>query len=400
MPCKLFHKILKHNTSLPDPLGQSRGSGNWTELVQYTDRVPSPSWISAPDGSFVHFNPAWIEFRGQNSAQNFWTQDIHPEDRPLFLETFQNALLSGTGNCIQFRILDQNGNYRRVQGTITPLIKDKALLGCLGSCIEIIDSPLLPKQKLETLEKEKQDLEIKLSEYSQLLFLKSRQAAMGEMMGYVAHQWKQPLNVIGLCVQNIQEHYNFGQLDEGFLSKTVDKTNELVRNMFQTIDEFLDFFKPKKDCQEFEIHEAVQKVLSLCGPSFKYKNIEISFNSSLSQTHIPGSPNEFSQVILNLLNNARETILERKIENGKIEIRISENENLIITVSDNGGGIAPEIMPRIFESYFTTRPQGTGIGLYLCKLIVEEKMKGGITVSNTPLGAEFRIVLPLGANQN
>ncbi|MCD8568077.1 MAG: HAMP domain-containing histidine kinase, partial [Geovibrio sp.] len=171
-----------------------------------------------------------------------------------------------------------------------------------------------------------------------------------------------------------------------------------------TIDDFRNFFKPARSMQFFDISAAVGDIVNLMLPQLKVNYIAVYIDNAGTEKYgseVSGYPNEFKQVILNLIANSKDAIAERRnrktlknSEAGIINIRIESNEKQVkITFSDNGGGIPDEAMHRLFEPYFTTKGSGSGIGLYMCRTIIEGKMKGKISARNVTEGAEFTIVL-------
>ena len=240
-------------------------------------------------------------------------------------------------------------------------------------------------ERLRTLEE--------LQEKNQLLLQQSRQAARGEMIGNIAHQWRQPLNALGLIVQQLPLFHHFGELNRESLEKCVSQSMELIRHMSRTIDDFRNFFKPGKEKVRFKVAEAVANTLSLIKDSFMNQRIAIEVIEH-DEPVIYGFPNEFAQTLLNILNNARDALTEREIYDPRVTITISSNDDrAVVTVTDNAGGIPAEIIDRIFEPYFTTKgPQaGTGVGLFMSKTIIEKNMDGRLSARNTEDGAEFRI---------
>jgi len=212
----------------------------------------------------------------------------------------------------------------------------------------------------------------------QLLFQQSKLAAMGEMIGAIAHQWRQPLNTLSLNIQLLVDDFFDKKVDEEYILSFEKKNLNIVNFMSKTIDDFRNFFKKDKEKQEFELLEAVIDVLKLIDKQLKNHNISIEIHGDDSK--IIGYKNEFKQVILNIINNAREAIVKNNTKNGTISINIKNN---IITITDNGGGIPKEIQNRIFEPYFTTKgAKGTGIGLYMSKIIIEEHMNGKLYFIN------------------
>jgi PAS domain S-box-containing protein len=225
-----------------------------------------------------------------------------------------------------------------------------------------------------------------------LMIQQSRQAAMGEMIGNIAHQWRQPLNAIGLYIQDLQDSFEHGELTEEYLNSSVGQAMDIVSHMSQTINDFRNFFKPDKEVLNFSVKDVIQRVLNFVSHSFKDSGVRLDVEMR-DDIFINGLPNEYSQVILNILNNAREALVERKVAAPMVKIQLSwAGDKSIVTISDNAGGIPVEIMDRIFDPYFTTKGAGgTGIGLYISKTIIEQNMNGILTVRNCGEGAEFRI---------
>jgi PAS domain S-box-containing protein len=232
-----------------------------------------------------------------------------------------------------------------------------------------------------------------LRQNEQMLIHQSRQAALGEMIGNIAHQWRQPLNSLGLLVQQAPLYYPLGEVDQEYLEKTAQKCMDLIQHMSQTIDDFRNFFKPNKKKVPFSVREEVAKTISLMEGSFQGQKLELSFQED-GDPVIEGYPNEFSQVLLNILINARDALLERQVATPRVVITVgTEGGRAVVTVADNAGGIPEEIMDKIFDPYFTTKgPQaGTGVGLFMSKTIIEKNMGGKLSVRNRESGAEFRI---------
>jgi PAS domain S-box-containing protein len=232
-----------------------------------------------------------------------------------------------------------------------------------------------------------------LREKEQMLLQQSRLAAMGEMINNIAHQWRQPLNVLGLLVQQLQMSYEMGSLSKDDLSVSVDKSMGLINHMSRTIDDFRNYFRPDKEPVLFSIREVVERTVSLVEDSFRNHQIGIDFRAGASPS-IVGFPNEYSQALLNIMMNARDALLEKRPDNAMVTISVTrEGERAVVIIADNGGGIPAEIMDKIFEPYFTTKgpDRGTGVGLFMSKTIIEKNMHGMLTVRNTAVGAEFRI---------
>lgn len=223
-----------------------------------------------------------------------------------------------------------------------------------------------------------------------LLLQQSRMAAMGEMIQNIAHQWRQPLNSLGLNVQLLKVYHDQGKLNEETLSKSVNDAMLLVQHMSATIDDFREFFRPDREKVTFKVSQVVDKTVKLVEGSFRSKRIGITVTCD-DDAVCHGYPNQYAQVMLNLLNNAREAIEHKQPEAPQVRLSVGmHNGRSRVVISDNGGGIHDSILYKIFDPHFTTKgPQGTGIGLFMAKNIIERNMLGSLEVHNIDHGAEF-----------
>lgn len=228
-----------------------------------------------------------------------------------------------------------------------------------------------------------------------MLIQQNRLAAMGEMISNIAHQWRQPLNNIGLIVQNLPLSLESGELNALELDKEVACAMEIILHMSRTIDDFRNFFRQDKEKQGFAVNQVVDRSLKLVATTLTYDNIRVDVAREKDIT-ATGYQNEYAQVLLNILANAREVLTERGVPEPRISIHLaSVNGRSVVTIRDNGGGIADDVLPRIFDPYFTTKEpgKGTGIGLYMSKVIMEQHMDGRLSARNIDGGAEFVIEL-------
>jgi len=247
------------------------------------------------------------------------------------------------------------------------------------------------QQKLQDLNK---NLQKKVNEQVEeivrkdtVLSQQSKLATIGEMIGTVAHQWKQPLNTLGIIMQDIEDAYEYGELDRKYLEDSVKSGLEQIDFMSETIDDFRNFFRVAKDIEEFHVKDAINEVLHMFMAQFEKYLIHIDLKGD--DFVLKGYKNEFKHVILNITNNAKDALLENNdVKNRKIEIVLENNS---IFIRDNAGGIPEDVIDKIFDNYFTTKEEGkgTGIGLYISKIIVEDKLGGKLMVRNTKDGAEF-----------
>ena len=250
----------------------------------------------------------------------------------------------------------------------------------------------LEKKVNEEVEKNRKS-EIQLLEQAKM-------AALGDMIGNIAHQWRQPLNVIRTAASGVGMHKELGILTDEMLKESLNIIDERSKYLSETIDIFRDFIREKKTYQEIVIQDRINKALEVVSGTFKQNRIEIKndidYSNPIKMKLIVG---DLVQVIINVLNNSKDVLLEKDIENAWVKLDLLKNnaDTVTITIEDNGGGIADEIMPKIFEPYFTTKhqSQGTGLGLHMCHKIVANNLKGKIYAQNSESGAKIFIELPL-----
>jgi signal transduction histidine kinase len=236
-------------------------------------------------------------------------------------------------------------------------------------------------------------------EKEKLLLQQSKMAMMGEMIGAIGHQWRQPLNSLGIMVQDIEMAKKFGELTDEYMHEFKEESMRIIFTMSKTIDDFKSFYKADKKEEIFCVESAVGEVLGILLAQLKVASISVLFDQT-GRHEMVGLKNELKQVLLNLLSNAKDALLEKKPEEAFIKIACTQEDGkIILSVEDNGGGIEEESLGQIFEPYFTTKSEtsGTGIGLYMSKEIVENHMNGKLESLNTGLGAKFTIIL--NANQ-
>ena len=254
--------------------------------------------------------------------------------------------------------------------------------------------------------KQKVNEELKnVYEKEKLLIQQSKMAAMGEMIGNIAHQWKQPLSLISMSNSLLklnQENNNFSKQED--INEAIENINISIKHLSTTIDDFRDFFKPDKSKKEYDLKMAFEKTNKLIKSQFKNNNIQLIEN--IHNINLYGYPNEFLQVLINIIKNAKDELI--KLDKDKKRLLFidtyEKNDFAIIKIKDNAGGISENIIHRVFEAYFTTKDddEGTGIGLYMSKQIIDG-MNGTIEVENVSYefestkykGAIFIIKLPI-----
>ena len=226
-----------------------------------------------------------------------------------------------------------------------------------------------------------------------MIMQQSRQAALGEMIGNIAHHWRQPLNAVGLIIQELLMSSESGGLNADHVKESVDNAMRIIFSMSQTLNNFRNFYAPDKEKSRFNLNRVVAETVSFIEESLKEDRITIDVKSA-GDLLVEGYPHEYSQALLNILFNARDALSERVNGNARITVSsFTEEGKRVVTITDNGGGIKQEVMERIFEPYFTTKDNGnaTGLGLFMAKTVIEKNMGGRLTARNVAGGAEFRI---------
>ena len=390
-------------------------------LRSLADSIPNLAWWANSDGYITWYNKRWYEYTGTTPEQmeGWGWQSVHdPDELPKVMERWQASIASGDPFDMTFPLRGGDGVYRLFLTRIIPL-KDSAgrvqqWFGTntdvselehrvaertkeLATTIDSLHSEIRERELAEKKLLDETTVRIQateaLREKEQMLIQQSRQAAMGEMIGNIAHQWRQPLNTLGLTIQQLSLFYDLGEFTKELLDNNVSRSMELIQHMSQTIDDFRNYFKPDKKKIDFKVQKALANTMTLIGDSFKSQHIDVELVTT-DDPVIHGFKNEFAQVVLNILNNARDVLTERGIKDPRVKITLgSENGRAVVTISDNAGGIPEEIIGKIFDPYFTTKgPQsGTGVGLFMSKTIIEKNMGGSLTVQNIADGAEFRI---------
>ena len=262
-------------------------------------------------------------------------------------------------------------------------------------------------EKLEQKVQEQKDIILKEQVESvkkeRTLMEQSKMASMGEMIGNIAHQWRQPLSVISTASTGMKMQKEFNTLKDEDFFKSCDVINENAQYLSKTIDDFRDFIKGKKEKEIFKIEDGITSFLHLVEGTIKKHNIQIVLDLR-DNIEINSYKNELIQCLINIFNNAKDALRDKETKYIFLSASTQEN-NAVITIKDNGGGIPEDILPRIFEPYFTTKhqSQGTGLGLHMTYNLIVDGMHGTIEASNVNYeyekkhytGAEFTITLPL-----
>jgi len=354
--------------------GSNDGLWDWntnTDEIYFSSRLTT--MLGYKDGEIVHNLSALQEI-------------MHPDD---IEEVFKNVEkhLSGKSKVFEHvhRMKHKNGSW------VWILSRGKALFDFSGEATRMVGFNTDISRNKELEENLQQLVEEKTTEnikQGEVLQQQSKLAAMGEMIGAIAHQWRQPLNVLSINIQNLEDDYEEDLIDEKFLHEFIEKNTKTINFMSRTIDDFRNFFRVDKEKTVFSVKSAVESSLSMQLAQLEHHSIVLSLSGD--DFEVNGYESEFLQVILNLVNNAKDALLDANVDEPKIDIFLSDKR---VFVKDNAGGIPKGIINRIFEPYFTTKEQGkgTGMGLYVSKMIIEDNIGAVLKVSNEDSGAMFTI---------
>lgn len=338
----------------------------------------------------------------QNGLKEFFDYLNHRKDKAQRITIHSNDEFAKMANSINANVENIQNDIEKNEHLITEAtnVLENLKSGNLGARLtKDTNNEMLNELKvrmntmMDDLEFKIQDEIAKRLEQEQILIQQSKLAAMGEMIGNIAHQWRQPLAQIAAIHMNMKVTYKFNNFSKEYLDDKIKEANTLTSYMSQTISDFQNFFNPQNEKEIFSIERACKEAFFIVESSLNYHNITCEFEV-LEDSQIMGYKNEYSQVILNILSNAKDILLERKIQNPFIHVQIKTGESYaVVKIEDNGGGIKDQLLDKIFEPYFTTRhkTQGTGIGLYMSKNIIERNMSGFINVYNKDKGACFII---------
>lgn len=233
----------------------------------------------------------------------------------------------------------------------------------------------------------------KISKTNDMLIHNSKMASMGEMIGLIAHQMKQPLNILSLYCDDMEITYEFGEINKEYMKDFGKNTKEQIKYMNETINGFLDFFNPNKIKKEFFINEAINKALDIMKSKISANKVELNLDLADSLKTF-GVEMELTQVILNIVSNSVDAIVQREIKDGKIDIKLYKNENKnVLIIEDNAKGVENNQLEKLLEPYYSTKENGTGVGLYMVKLIIKNSFNADLKVLNSENGLKFIIFL-------
>lgn len=258
---------------------------------------------------------------------------------------------------------------------------------------KLLEKTVLQQKQIEKLKAELEHSKIN----NQILTQQSKMALMGEMLGNIAHQWRQPLMELSSIIMTLEAKAKL--LDEVSNSEIIEaseKSTILLKYMSNTIDDFRDFFVKDKEKVQFKIVDQIKRTVNMLTSILDNKNIKVDIIIKTNPTII-GFQNEYSQVLINLIANAKDVLIGRSIKDPKITVKVYNEDSFCVTeIIDNAGGIKVKPIEKVFQSFFTfEKKDGTGIGLFMSKLIIEKNMDGKLEVKNNNNGACFIIKIPL-----
>jgi PAS domain S-box-containing protein len=343
----------------------------------------------------TYFSQKWLDILGYRPGEiasfEAWLELMHPDDRQRVLATIDRHKQEHLTHPIfcEYRLRTRAGNYIWMLGRGKVFWDDDGRpLRLLMMSMDISEQKEASDKLAEMVRKEV----AKNQEKQKLLIQQNKLAAMGEMIGAIAHQWRQPLNNITLILHFIRDNADNEAFTRPMLEEYVARAKKQIDYMSETIDDFRNFHKPSKNKALFDVRDAIASTLSIMETQFEKNAIDVSLEGD--SFGLDGYENEFRQAILNILTNAKDAIVHQQENHagfrGKISIVLDSNR---ITVYNNGGTVSDEVLDRMFEPYFTTKfeDKGTGIGLYMTQTIIEHNMHGDITVANKDQGVCFTI---------
>jgi len=407
-------QIITHSRMVPLVKHYLIGSAYY-EIDQHDHQLHidglSLSFITTPychsPGAFVTYEPRTKTlfsgdiFGGIEESWEFYAEDDYFEKAKQFHAEYMpsrdifNYALRKIEALDMERIAPQHGSIIRKE-QIPVLIEQMKSLEC-GLYIEKeYRHELL--YTIEALRQKDMALEASLKalkEKEEFLFQKAKMADMGEMIGNIAHQWRQPLAINNTLLSILKEKAKMKLLDTKEMLEKFDEMEHNIQYMSKTIDDFMRFYHPEKKKTIFSVSDVVTHALTIMQPILKKSGITLHFTPS-EETYVKGYMNEYTQVVVAILTNAKDALLANKVADAHIDVILKkENGSVTLQICDNAGGIDTAHLQRIFDPYFTTKHKsmGTGLGLYIAKMIIEKNMGGRLNAKNMSTGACFEIVL-------
>jgi len=319
-------------------------------------------------------------------------------DLKLINMMFKKLVNDGQFGKIRIKL---KGRYYEVIGSYY-LINNREVFLMIFKDISKFESAIRSERSINALLKDRVDVEVERNRKQQTMIMQqSRLAQMGEMIGMIAHQWRQPLNVLSINIENLEDDYNDGLINKNFIDSFIKQQSETIEFMSRTIDNFRTFFEPERGQERLLLTRPIKRVLEMMKVSMVSKGIDIICECDVNYK-LMMYENEIMQVVMNILQNSEDSLIERGVTEPRVKILTTkENDYLIIEISDNGGGVSDSIIDKIFDPYFSTKKDknGTGLGLYMSKIMIEEHSGGILSVKNNHEGAIFTIRLKIHSDK-
>lgn len=373
-----LNKSLEHKIEIAIKEIEEKNS-DFKKIIELT---PCPIMLHNEDGNVILMNKAWCELSGFEPHE---IQTIQDWINHTYIDEVKKS--SVKAHIQSLYSLESSIN----EGEFSFINKDKALLiwSFSSAPFGIINGKkVIVTSAMDITELKKAD---------ELMIAQSRTAAMGEMLSMIAHQWRQPLSIISMNVNNTLLDLELDKMNKKSLEENLNSTLFQVQHLSKTIDDFKDFFKPNKEKDEVSLETIFKDSIQFVSKSLENHNIQLSMNCK-TEKKVSLYSREIIQVFINILNNAKDALNEKNPSDKKIMVSIFEIKNFIrIEICNNGNCIKEENLSKIFNPYFSTKDQknGTGLGLYISKMIIEKHMKGQIYAKNREDGVCFLIDLPI-----
>ena len=326
-------------------------------------------------------------------------KNLTKDKKTVYLNTTITPILDDFGNIIEFIAIRYDVTFE-VELKKSLEQKEKELEELNQNLeLKVLEQTKQLKELNKTIEKRVQEEISKNDEKQKLLFCQSRMASLGQMLGNIAHQWRQPLTELNLTLFNMKKASL--NKDEKKVEELYKESKNLISGMSSTIEDFTNFFNPLKEKKSFEIKDVINEVLTILKKVIEQEEIKIKVDVPINYK-VLGVSNELAQVLINLIQNSKDAFRQNEIKDKNIFISLKEKKNLdkksvILDIEDNAGGIKEENLDSIFEPYFTTKhkSQGTGLGLFMSKMIIEKSLEGTLSHKNINGGSIFEINIPI-----
>ena len=369
---------------------------SYDELVGQNHNI-----VRHPDSSASSFKILWETILNKKAYKST-VKNLTKFGKTVYLNTTITPILNAKGDIEEF-IAIRYDVTKEVELQKNLELKEKEL-EFLNKTLEqrVLKQTKELKDLNENLEQKVQEEITKNKEKQKILFWQSRMASLGQMLGNIAHQWRQPLTELNLTLFNMKKACK--QNDDKKVESLYKESKNLISNMSNTIEDFTNFFNPQKDKKLFFIKDAINESLNILKKMLEIEDIKIKVKID-DNIEVLGVSNELSQVLINLIQNAKDAFNQNNITNKQIDIILKEEEiqntkYAVLSINDNALGIDTQNIESIFEPYFTTKhkSQGTGLGLFMSKMIIEKSLDGSIVHKNIDNGSSFTIKIPMITN--